>query len=391
MFCSFLAGKPRPVGGELHIMSQNGTNNKARLEKLHEIIRGKRKVLIVTHNHPDPDALASAFALKYLFQSKWKVGSIIASGGIVGRAENRAMIRHLKIDLRALSEINLKNFSVIALVDTQPGAGNNSLPRSIIPDIVIDHHVPIRAKTSLAKYSDIRTDYGSTSTILAEYLRDAGIEGMNRKVATALLYGIRSDTRDLGRGVSPKDVDACLFFYQRVLFRLLSKIEHPEVPRDYLSILEKAILNARIYKDVVTLDLGHVEHLEIIAEMADLIVRVEGVKWVLSVGEFVGDVYFSLRTKKRLGSADRIAQKMVADLGSGGGHEMLAGGKIPLGQNPHHSYKELMDILVSRFLKAVKRKDLKSQNLLTFSQEADGSPRKLEADDAPVDEKKEGG
>ncbi|HTZ38736.1 MAG TPA: bifunctional oligoribonuclease/PAP phosphatase NrnA [Syntrophales bacterium] len=364
-------------------MGQNGTNNIARLEKLHELIRGKRKVLIVTHNHPDPDALASAFALKYLFQSRWKVGSIIASSGIVGRAENRAMIRQLKIDLKPLAEVNLKNFSIIALVDTQPGAGNNSLPKSIIPDIVIDHHVPVRAKTRLAQYYDIRTDYGSTSTILAEYLRDAGIEEMNRKVATALLYGIRSDTRDLGRGVSPKDVDACMYFYQRVLFRLLSQIEHPEVPRDYLSILEKAIRNARIYKDVVTLDLGHVEHLEIIAEMADLMVRVEGVKWVLSLGEFVGDLYFSLRTKKRLGSADRIAQKMVADLGSGGGHEMMAGGKIPSADHPHHSHQELTEILMSRFLKAVKRRETKAQTLLSFSQEVAG-PQEPPSVDKPV-------
>jgi nanoRNase/pAp phosphatase (c-di-AMP/oligoRNAs hydrolase) len=370
-------------------MGQNGTNNQSRLEKLHEVIRGKRKVLIVTHNHPDPDALAAAFALKYLLQSKWKVGSIIASSGVVGRAENRAMIRHLKIDLKPLSEINLNNFSVIALVDTQPGAGNNSLPRSIIPDIVIDHHVPVRARTRLAQYHDIRTDYGSTSTILAEYLRDAGVTDMDRKVATALLYGIRSDTRDLGRGVSVKDVDACMHFYQRVLWRLLSQIEHPDVPRDYLSMLEKAISNARLYKDVVTLDLGHVEHLEIIAEMADLIVRTEGVKWVLSVGEFVGDIYFSLRTKKRRGTADRIAQRMVADLGTGGGHEMLAGGKVFMGDKPHHSPREMTEILVARFLKAVKRRETKPENLLSYSREAVG-PGVSETAELPLEEKKPG-
>jgi nanoRNase/pAp phosphatase (c-di-AMP/oligoRNAs hydrolase) len=299
------------------------------------------------------------------------------------------MIRHLKIDLRSLSEINISNYSVIALVDTQPGAGNNSLPRSIIPDIVIDHHVPVRARTRRAKYYDIRTDYGSTSTILAEYLRDAGIVEVDRKVATALLYGVRSDTRDLGRGVSAKDIDACMYFYNRVLFRLLSQIEHPEVPRDYLSMLEKAISNARLYKDVVTLDLGHVEHLEIIAEMADLIVRTEGVKWVLSVGEFFGDVYFSLRTKKRRGSADRIAQKMVADLGTGGGHEMMAGGKVTADAKPHHSHRELAEILVARFLKAVKRRDLKAENLLSYSQEAAG-PLKIGAVEAPVDDRKLG-
>ncbi len=370
-------------------MGQNGTNNKTRLEKLQELIRGKRKVLIVTHNHPDPDALAAAFALKYLLQSKWKVGSIIASSGVVGRAENRAMIRQLKIDLKPLSEINLNNFTIIALVDTQPGAGNNSLPRSIIPDIVIDHHVPIRARTRLSQYYDIRTDYGSTSTILAEYLRDAGITEVDRKVATALLYGVRSDTRDLGRGVSEKDVNACMYFYNRVLWRLLSQIEHPEVPRDYLSMLEKAISNARLYRDVVTLNLGHVEHLEIIAEMADLIVRTEGVKWVLSVGEFVGDVYFSLRTKKRRGSADRIAQRMVAGLGTGGGHEMLAGGKVPAADNPHHSPGELTEILMARFLKVVKRRETKPENLLSYSREAAG-PSPSETAELPLEEKKPG-
>jgi nanoRNase/pAp phosphatase (c-di-AMP/oligoRNAs hydrolase) len=132
-----------------------------------------------------------------------------------------------------------------------------------------------------------------------------------------------------------------------------------------------------------------VEHLEIIAEMADLMVRTEGVKWVLSLGEFVGDVYFSLRTKKRRGSADRIAQKMVAGLGTGGGHEMMAGGKIPSNENPRHSHQELTDILVSRFLKALKRKEIKAQNLLSFSQEAAG-PINPQAGEAPVEDKKSG-
>jgi len=155
-------------------------------------------------------------------------------------------------------------------------------------------------------------------------------------------------------------------------------------------MLEKAISSARLYRDAVTLNLGHVEHLEIIAEMADLIVRTEGVKWVLSVGEFFGDVYFSLRTKRRRGSADRIAQKMVADLGTGGGHEMMAGGKVPAGEKPHHTHEELTEILVARFLKAIKRRESKGESLLAFSRKA-VEPRRPETGEAPVDEKKVGG
>jgi nanoRNase/pAp phosphatase (c-di-AMP/oligoRNAs hydrolase) len=344
-------------------MAQEGNSIRSRLEKIQEIIKGKRKILIVTHNNPDPDALASALALKYLLHEKWGVGSLIAYGGIIGRAENRAMIRQLRIDIRPLQEVNIKNFSVVALVDSQPGAGNNALPRHLIPDIVIDHHSPIRAKSLRAKYHDIRTDYGSTSTILAEYLMAADLPDIDRRVATAVMYGIKSDTRDLGRATSPQDVTTFLFLYPNILFKILSKIEHPELPRAYYQRLGKAIANARIDKDVIILDLGHADDVDMIAAMADLLLLVEGVKWSLCVGENGGNVFFSLRTKRRRGSADRVAQKMVAGIGMGGGHNMIAGGKAGAVSNLQKTPEEIRDILVSRFLTEIKRKDFKGQSL----------------------------
>ncbi len=344
-------------------MAQEGNHVRARLEKIQDIVKGKRKVLIVTHNNPDPDALASALALKYLLHEKWGVGSLIAYGGIIGRAENRAMIRQLKIDIQPLQDVNIKNFSVVALVDSQPGAGNNALPRHLIPDIVIDHHSPIRAKSLRAKYSDIRTDYGSTSTILAEYLMAADLPDIDRKVATAVMYGIKSDTRDLGRATSPQDVATFLFLYPNILFKALSRIEHPELPRAYYQRLGQAIANARIDKDVIILNLGHTDDVDMIAAMADLLLLVEGVKWSLCLGENGGNVFFSLRTKKRRGSADRVAQKMVAGIGMGGGHHMIAGGKAGAVTNLNKTPDEIRDILVSRFLAEIKRKDFKGQSL----------------------------
>ncbi len=344
-------------------MAQEGNDIRARLEKIQEIVKGKRKVLIVTHNNPDPDALASALALRYLLHEKWGVGAVIAYGGIIGRAENRAMIRQLRIDIRPLQDMNTKNFSVVALVDSQPGAGNNALPKYVIPDIVIDHHSPIRAKSMRAKYYDIRTDYGSTSTILAEYLMAADLPDVHRRVATALMYGIKSDTRDLGRATSPKDIETLRFLYPKILFKALGKIEHPELPRDYFQRLGKAITNAQIDKDVVMLDLGYTDDVDLIAEMADLLLLVEGVKWSLCLGENGGNEYFSLRTKKRRGSADRVAQKMVAGIGMGGGHNMIAGGKAGTISNLNKTPEEIRDILISRFLTEIKRKDFKGQSL----------------------------
>ena len=344
-------------------MGQEENQTRARLEKIHDIVKGKRKVLIVTHNNPDPDALASAMALKYLLHEKWKVGSIIAYGGIIARAENKAMSRNLRVDIRPIQDVSISNFSVVALVDSQPGAGNNALPRYLLPDIVIDHHSPIRARSMRAKYYDIRTDYGSTSTILVEYLMAADIPNISKKVATALVYGIKSDTRDLGRATSPQDVAAFQFLYPNILFKVLSKIEHPELPRSYFNNLGRALTDARIYKDVVILDLKHADDVDMIAAMADLLLLVEGVKWSLCLGESGGNVYFSLRTKRKSGSADRVAQKMVSGIGMGGGHNMIAGGKAGAIANLNKTPEEIGDMLVSRFLAEVKRRDFKGQNL----------------------------
>ncbi len=343
----------------------NGTNgnNKSLLEKLSQIVHRKRKILIMVHDNPDPDGLASAFGLKYLLHAAWKVGSLITYGGFIGRAENVAMIRLLRIETRHVSEINLRDFSVIALVDTQPGTGNNALPRSIDPEIVIDHHVPIYSRTLKAKFHDIRTDYGSTSSILTEYLKDAGIENMDKKVATALAYGIKSDTSDLGRATTPQDLAAHLFLYPHVLFRVLSRIEHPRVSVEYVRTFEKALKSAVIDRDVIISDMGPIDNPESLAEMADFLNRIEGVKWVLCLGGFRDSICFSLRTTRRQGNVGLAARKMVQDIGYGGGHNMTAGGKVGSNADEPGRYKMLADILVTRFLNEIDRRDFKGEKL----------------------------
>jgi len=335
------------------------------LEKLGQIVKRKRKIMIMVHDNPDPDGLASAFALKYILHSKWKVGSLITYGGYIGRAENAAMIKNLKIELKHVSEVNKRDFSVFALVDTQPGTGNNALKPSVVPDIVIDHHVPIYSRTLKSKFHDIRTDYGSTSSILTEYLKEAGIENIDKKVATALFYGIKSDTSDLGRETTPKDMAAHFFLYPHVLFRVLSRIEHPKVTIDYVRTFEKALRNALIDRDIVISDMGVIDNPESLAEMADFLMRIDGIKWALCLGGFRDSAYFSLRTTKRLGSAGLIARKMVQDIGYGGGHHMTAGGKAANKTEEPGRYTMLTDILISRFLKEIKRKDFKGEKFVS--------------------------
>jgi nanoRNase/pAp phosphatase (c-di-AMP/oligoRNAs hydrolase) len=189
------------------------------------------------------------------------------------------------------------------------------------------------------------------------------IPDISKKVATALVYGIKSDTRDLGRATSQQDVAAFQFLYPSILFKVLSKIEHPELPRSYFNNLGKALAGAQIQKDVIILNLKHADDVDMVAAMADLLLLVEGVKWSLCLGENEGNVYFSLRTKKKRGSADRVAQKMVAGIGVGGGHNMVAGGKAGAIANLDKTPEEVEELLIARFLAEVKRKDFKGQSL----------------------------
>lgn len=346
----------------------NDRNN--RIRTLEDVVRRKRKILIVIHDNPDPDALASALGFKYLLQSMWRISSVISYGGIIGRAENREMIKILNIEIVPFQKIHLKDFGIIAMIDTQPGSGNNSLPPAHMPDIIIDHHVPVYEKSRHAGFSDIRTDYGSTSTIITEYLASAGILGNNRKVATALLYGIKSDTRDLGRETGSKDMTAYLQLFPRVLFKVLSRIEHPKLSRAYFNVVSRAINRALLYRDVVIADLGKVESADNLAEMADFLIRIDDIKWVLCMGEHDNSLYFSMRTIIRKANAGMLAQRIVRRIGSGGGHSMIAGGRICKPEN----YQEQADLLKSKFLKEIKRQDLKGEPLARTGTDKNNKP-----------------
>jgi len=195
--------------------------NSDKLEKLGPTAAGKT-ILILTHNNPDPDAIAASWALHFLLKTKFKARPRVAYGGIITRAENRAMVRLLKIKMQPLDKVNLHRFEIFALVDTQPGTGNNSLPSRRHASIIIDHHSPRRASSGAA-FTDIRPHYGSSSTILIEYLIEAGLP-IRKGLATALYYGLKTDTQDLGRNGTEADYKAAIALYPDVQLKRLSQI-----------------------------------------------------------------------------------------------------------------------------------------------------------------------
>jgi nanoRNase/pAp phosphatase (c-di-AMP/oligoRNAs hydrolase) len=286
-------------------------------------------VLILPHNDPDPDAIASAVALRHLLAEKLGVEGRIAYKGIIGRAENKALVRYLGRPLRRLTDSDLRQSARILLVDTQPGAGNNALPPEASVAAVLDHHT-WREATAGARFADVRTDVGATSTMLTQYLQAAGIEP-SLPLATALFYGIKTDTMGLVRGASPDDVAAYFYLQPRIDIEALVEIERAQVPAEYFIGLDATLHAAQVYNDVVISYVGPTGRPDMAAEMADLLLRLEGTRWVVCMGAYRDNLILAVRTRSRRGGAGQLAQTIVGDRGTAGGHGTMAGGQITLG------------------------------------------------------------
>jgi len=320
-----------------------------KIEKLRQILDGKSQMLIVLQDNPDPDSIASSMALRQLSNHLAKVPCSITYGGTVGRGENRALVRYLGVNLRPYKTINPAQFDVIALVDTQPDTGNNSLAADVVPDIVVDHH-PFRRATARAKLIDIRSSYGATSTILLEYLIVADITP-EAPLATAMLYGIRSDTQDLGMQAKKADIDAIYVLFPLANKRMLSEIQQGKVQREYYQMLATAITKAKVCDYAIIAGLGEIDNPDMIAELADLFLRDDGTQWTLCYGIYEGKLLFSLRCSQDGGRADEIAHRIAARRGTGGGHASRAGGQIPLKQTDKKQLARLENQIQRKFLK----------------------------------------
>ncbi len=321
-----------------------GAEQTLRLKELLEAVEDAEDVLILTHDNPDPDAIASAAALAHLLERAAGLETTLAFGGIVGRAENRALIEELGVEFRRTAAMDVPTSTPVAVVDTQPRTGNNSLPEGRIASVVIDHH-PLRSETAAAGFSDVRPGYGASCSILVEYLRASKLEPP-RELATALFYGIQSETMDLGREVSEADVSASLYLYPRSDPSSISRIRHARVPESYLRSIHEALEEARRYGGVVLVPMGRLDYPDMVAEVADLFMRVEGIEWAVASGRYRDDLLLSVRTFRADAHAGEVVRRAVRDRGSAGGHGMLAGAQLPLKGMDEHEVEGLTRALL---------------------------------------------
>jgi len=331
----------------------NQTHSKEFSTGIIEWLRGKGSILIVTHDHPDPDALAAAFALQHLILVKTGQDATIAFGGVIGRRENLVMVKELEIKAQPIEGLDLDTFNAVCMVDTQPGTGNNSYPADRRIDLVIDHH-QLKEQTQACRWVDVRPEYGASASILFEYLQSQDVK-IATKLATILFYAIKSETEDLGRDWTKSDRDAYMKLMPLCNNRILHEIARPKSSRIYFKYFETGLKNAKIYGNALVFNLYAIDHPEIVAEIADFLMRVEDIEIVLGLGCYHDEGVLSMRTSQQETHAGVLMQKVIKGLGTGGGHSMTAGGQIRPLESVRGSLGALEYELAGRLLKALGR------------------------------------
>jgi nanoRNase/pAp phosphatase (c-di-AMP/oligoRNAs hydrolase) len=291
---------------------------RARVDRIRERFAGTPRLLILMQDDPDPDAIASALALRVLL-GRTRTAAPLATFGTIRRPENRAMLRILEIDVERVTPRQVAEYDALAIVDAQPTFFEESVVAR--PDLVIDHHpeeVPVKAPLK-----DIRPTWGATSTILTEYLRAAESK-IPQRLATALLYGIKADTQDLERGTTRADVEAFAFLHALANHRALRRIERPALPDAALDLLAQGLVRRQLVGDVLFAHLGAVTYPELVAQCADLFLELSGAEWSVVSGTVNQELHVSLRNLGHVRAAGDVARQAFGELGSAGGHRSMA-------------------------------------------------------------------
>jgi len=296
---------------------------RARVQQYQRYFADADRVLILLHNDPDPDALASGLALRNLLR-RTKTTAIIGAMQGVTRPENLRMANMLDIHVEPITPASFNDFDRIATVDVQPHYFGGQLLRA---DLVIDHHP--EQPGYIAVFKDIRADYGSTSTILTEHLRSVDVN-ISERTATAMLYAIKSDTLFFARHTNRDDLEAFTFLYPLADATLIRKMEGAEITLDRLEYVTRASQGGVMRDQVFSAFIGGAPREDFIPYTADFFLQLENVKWTIIAGVVGNSLILSVRNLGYSRNAGEFVKRWFADIGSAGGHRAMAKAVVPI-------------------------------------------------------------
>ena len=301
---------------------------RVRSDRLLATLAPYSRVVAVSHVNPDPDSLASMLGIRELLQQCQPGKPVILTvDGIIARAENRAMVELIPIPLVPTESVRIDRETAVVMVDSQPHTGRRS-SEAAVPQVVIDHH---ETGGDLAGVQFPRHPNPHGGVEHDGHRLPAGTAGaVSPQLATALLYGIESETTGYPREASSLDDGALVWLFPRADKELLARIRNPKLPQSHFATFQRALSNAFLYRDLIVAWCGEVSQPDIIAEIADFFVRFDQVNWVLAVGLYEGGLKLSLRACALGGQAGEVLRDVVEGMGSAGGHDKRAGGVVQL-------------------------------------------------------------
>ena len=329
------------VGGALVVRARRAAGVRFR-----RLLAEHDEITVVMHPNPDPDAMSSALGVASLAR-QLDVDATVQYPGQIRHQENRAFRTVLDLDLDPIEHVTDLTAEAVVLVDHNEPRGFGGAD-GVLPTAVVDHHP---GDGSGEAFTDVRTDYGATASIVSEYFKEndatpvppdkhASETGsdltLSTDTATGLLYGILSDTKHLTVGASDPDFAAAAYVYPGVDQDRLDRIANPAVDAEVLEVKARAIAGRRVEGSFAVADVGGVNNVDAIPQAADELIQLEGVSAVVIIGERDGTVHLSGRSRDDRVHMGNAIEAVLSDVdnGDGGGHSRMGGGTITPSVDP---------------------------------------------------------
>jgi nanoRNase/pAp phosphatase (c-di-AMP/oligoRNAs hydrolase) len=321
------------------------------------------RVTFVSHVQPDPDSLGSMLGLAHLVETCLGLPSRLTRDGHISRAENKAMVDLLDVEMISTDDIDWKPGEAVVMVDSQPNTGRHTFDADVPINAVIDHH-QTPGDLDGVPFVDVRCGLGATCSMVTQYLIEQDIE-LPPRIATGLLYGIETELNGYPREATRLDDEAIQFLYPLADKDLLAKIRHAPLPQAYYECILQALQSSFIYDDLLISWVNELPQPEMAAQVVDFMIRLEEVKWAVCAGVFQDQLILSVRTSLPRARAGEILRQVVGKMGRAGGHDRRAGGSVQLQSTTANAVEQVQGELRRRLLKVLHIEECRGQRLVS--------------------------
>jgi nanoRNase/pAp phosphatase (c-di-AMP/oligoRNAs hydrolase) len=347
--------------------ADSGLNGKCHLARRSDRflagLKDVASVTLVSHVHPDPDSLGSMMGLAYLVETCLDKPTRLTRDGLISRAENKAMVELLDIELLPVEQLSWHGQEALVMVDSQPNTGRHSLNPAAPLYAVIDHH-DTPGDLEGVPFVDVRRSLGATCSIVTSYLMEQGLEPPPR-LATGLLYGIETELSGYPREASHLDDQALLYLYPLADKDLLARIRNARLPQSHFECILQALQSSFIYDRLIISWVNELPQPELAAEVVDFLIRFEEIDWAVCAGVYEDKLILSVRSAAEDARAGEMLKRVVGRLGRAGGHDRRAGGTIYLSSTSPSAIEQIQATLRRRLLRALHIDECRGQRLVS--------------------------